>query len=139
LEYYRFLVRSDNKAIKNAKVGTTMEYQQRGFDLQHFPSKENETSRFSFQETGTEETLQDPESEETLQLLLHDKPDETEYFVTRPIGFLLCRPKETGREMPFRLAPPDIRAYTLFVRPMQLSHKTTEALTDSSASKTFHE
>jgi hypothetical protein len=75
-------VSSDNKAIKNAKVRTTMEYQQRGFDLQHFPSKENETSRFSFQETGTEETLQDPESEETLQLLLHDKPDETEYFVT---------------------------------------------------------
>jgi hypothetical protein len=29
--------------------------------------------------------------------------------------------------------------YTLFVRPMQLSHKTTEALIDSSASKTFHE
>jgi hypothetical protein len=28
---------------------------------------------------------------------------------------------------------------TLFVRPMRLSHKTTEALTDSSASKTFHE
>jgi hypothetical protein len=28
---------------------------------------------------------------------------------------------------------------TLFVRPMQLSHKTTVALTDSSASKTFHE
>jgi hypothetical protein len=27
--------------------------------------------------------------------------------------------------------------YTLFVRPMRLSHKTTEALTDSSASKTF--
>ncbi|CAH1381551.1 unnamed protein product [Tenebrio molitor] len=43
-----------------------MEYQQRGFDLQHFPSKENETSIFSFQETATEETLQDPESEETL-------------------------------------------------------------------------
>jgi hypothetical protein len=88
LEYHRFLVRSDNKAIKNAKVGTTMEYQQRGFDLQHFPSKENETSRFSFQETGTEETLQDPESEETLQLLLHDKPDETETSSHGRIGFL---------------------------------------------------
>jgi hypothetical protein len=82
LEYHRFLVRSDNKAIKNAKVATIMEYQQCGFDLQHFPSKENETSKFSFQETGTEETLQAPESEEAFQLLLHDKPDETEYFVT---------------------------------------------------------
>jgi hypothetical protein len=28
---------------------------------------------------------------------------------------------------------------TLFLSPMPLSHKTTEALTDSSASKTFHE
>jgi hypothetical protein len=81
-------VRSDNKAIKNAKVGTTMltrwalEYQQRSFDLQHFPSEENETARFSFHETGIEETPQKPESEQPLQLHLHDKPDETEYFVT---------------------------------------------------------
>jgi hypothetical protein len=29
--------------------------------------------------------------------------------------------------------------HTLVLSPMPLSHKTTEALTDSSASKTFHE
>jgi hypothetical protein len=32
-----------------------------------------------------------------------------------------------------------LSTYSLFLSPMPLSHKTTEALTDSSASKTFHD
>jgi hypothetical protein len=62
---------------------------------------------------------------------------ETLQTHVRPICVLLLF-NYISRETEIVLVP-QTHTYTLFVRPMQLSHKTTEALTDSSASKTFHE